>query len=484
MRPNHILHQTPRFKLLSQSQLEEIHWSALEVLRRTGVDVLDEEARELLKRGGAKLDGVRARLPSPLVEWAIDAAPSRIVVCDRKGNPALYLEGTRGYYGTGSDTIYTIDCYTGKRREVVKADVASFAKVCDALPNIDFVMSMGIASDVPGNISDLHHFEAMVMNTTKPIVCTAWNVTNAEAIVEMAETVAGGSDALRENPFLVMYTEPISPLRLARDPTQKIIHMADKGLPVICGTGKVGGATCPITIAGALVQGTAEALAGVTVAQLKREGAPIIFGGERLHMDMSSGLSSYGAPEFVLSVACNAEIATYYQIPSWSYAGCSDAKVFDQQAAIEGTIMTIFAALSGGNLNHDVGYLDAGLTSSLELTVAMDELIGMVKRLIRGIELSEEMLAVDVIHRVGPGGQFLTEEHTYRHFKEDWFPKLFERGSYEVWRERGQKTLEQRANGKVREILEGHTPEPFPGPLKESLSKILRHAEPRVSETF
>ncbi|MGD2148277.1 MAG: trimethylamine methyltransferase family protein [Anaerolineae bacterium] len=481
MKGNSTLHRTPSFRLLSEDQLEEIHLAGLEILRRTGVDVLEEEARELLKRAGASLDGLRARIPPHLVEWAIQVAPSRIVLCDsRDGQPRMHLESSKAYYGSGSDCIATIDARTGERRKPRKSDVANAARLCDVLPNIDFVMSMAIAGDVTEEVSDLHHFEAMVLNTRKPIIATAWNKTNLKDLVEMAEIVAGGVDALRENPFLVMYSEPVSPLQLGLEPTQKILYMAGKGLPVICGTGKVGGATCPDTIAGALAQGNAESLAGVLLAQLKREGAPIIFGGERLHLDMSTALCSYGAPEFMMSVAANAEMARYYGLPSWSYAGCSDAKTFDQQAAAESSLMTFLAALSGGNLNHDVGYLEAGLTSSLEAVVAANEVIGMVKRIMGGVQVGQETLALDVIHEVGPGGEFLTTDHTFRHFKDDWFPSLFERGSYEAWEGEGRKRLGQRANEVVRSILENHTPEPLPAAVQRELAQVVRRAEGRI----
>jgi trimethylamine--corrinoid protein Co-methyltransferase len=459
--------------------LEELHLAALEILRRTGVDVLVEEARHLFQDAGAKLDGYRVRIPSDLIEWALQRAPSRIVLCDRHGNPSIYLEDTKAYYGTGSDTPNIIDLNTEERRPTVKADVAAVAKICDCLPNIDFVMSMGIACDINGAISDLHHFEAMVNNTKKPLICTSWNLDNCRDIVTMAEEVAGSPGALRQNPFMVMYSEPVSPLQLAKEPTQKILHMAEKGLPVICGTGKVGGSTCPVTLAGALAQGNAEALACLLLAQLKREGAPVIFGGERLHMDMSTTLCSYGAPEFIMSVAANAEMASYYRLPSWSYAGCSDSKSFDQQAAFECTMMSFLSALSGGNLNHDVGYLDAGLTASFEMIIASDEFISMIKRVLGGIVVNPEMLALDVIDRVGPGGQFLTDDHTYRHFKEDWFPRLLDRGNYNAWSNKEKKTLNQRANERAREILETHTPEPLPSRISESIREIIAQAEKR-----
>jgi trimethylamine--corrinoid protein Co-methyltransferase len=467
--------------MLTDDQLEGIHFAALEILRRTGVDVLEEEARQLLKGAGVILEGVRARIPHHLVEWAARTAPSCVALCDsRDGTPRMFLEGTRAYYGTGSDTIATIDPYRGERRPPLKADVANAAKLCDALPNIDFVMSMGIAQDVPEALSDLHHFEAMVTNTRKPIIATAWNEQNLHTVIQMAEIVAGGAEALRMSPFIVMYAEPISPLQLALEPTQKILYMAGKGLPVICGTGKVGGATCPVTLAGALAQGTAEALVEVLLAQLKREGAPVIFGGERLHMDMTTTMSSYGAPEFMMSVAANAEMATYYGIPSWSYAACSDAKTFDQQAAAEGTLMTFLAALSGGNLNHDVGYLEAGLTSSLEAIVLANEMIGVVKRIMGGIEINEATLALDAIHEVGPGGEFLSSKHTFDHFKKDWFPSILDRDNYATWKSKGEKTLLHRANEVVCQILESHTPEPLPADVSGRLSEILEHSAAQV----
>jgi len=394
----------------------------------------------------------------------------------------MYLEHRRSYYGTGSDTHNVIDPYTGERRAAVKADIARVAKVCDYLPNIDFVMCMGIANDVTESISDLHHFEAMVTNTKKPIVFTAWNLQNLKDIVEMAEVVAGSLGALRYNPFVVLYLEPISPLRLAREATEKLLYMAGNGLPVIWTPGQVGGATSPVTLAGALAQGNAEALSGLAIAQLKQEGAPVIYGGCALPMDMATTLAAYGAPEFMLSVAAWADLAHYYRLPVWGYAGCSDSKVFDQQAALEGAMNTLLATLSGQNLIHDVGYIESGLTASFEQLVSSDEIIGMAKQIVQGIEISEETLALDIIDKVGPGGHFLGEDHTLRHFRENWFPKLVDRNNYASWVEKGKKTLGQRANERVREILEIHVPEPLPEEVRGKLKEIIERAEERVSE--
>jgi len=472
----------PQLRVLSETQIEELHLATLEILRRTGVVVLQEEARKLLKEAGAEVDGERVRIPPHLVEWAIRVAPPRVVLCDRDGNPTMYLEDNRCYYGTGSDTHNVVDPYTGERRRVLKADIVNVMKVCDYLPNIDFVMCMGIASDVLESISDLHHFEAMVSNTKKPIVFTAWGLENLKDIVEMAEAVAGGPEALRRNPFIALYAEPVSPLQHILEGTETLLYMVEKGLPVIYTPGLMGGAAGPVTCAGALAQGNAELLSGLVIAQLKREGTPFIYGGGIVFMDMATAVIAYVSPEFLLTTAALTDLAHYYKLPMFSFAGCSDSKVFDQQAALEGAIWTFLAALSGANLIHDVGYIESGLTTSFEMLVVTNEVIGMVRRFMEGVEINEETLALDVIDKVGPGGNFLAEDHTYRHFREHWLPELIDRGNYKSWVEKGKKTLGQRANEKVREILETHIPEPLPEEIREELARIIERAERRASE--
>jgi trimethylamine--corrinoid protein Co-methyltransferase len=482
MRSNYKANVTPQFRVLSDDQLEEIHLASLEVLRRTGVDVLDEEARGLLKRAGAKVDGMRVRLPAHVVEWAVNVAPPRIELCDRKGCPAVHLEGNKGFYGTGSDTPNVMDPRTGVRRRAVKADVADVAKVCDFLPNIDFVMCMGIASDVTESISDLHHFEAMVSNTTKPIVFTAWNLGNLRDIVEMAEAVAGGAEALRLNPFACLYGEPISPLQFAAEGMEKMLYMAGKGLPQVWTPGINIGATAPVTLGGVLAQGNAEALAGLVVAELKREGAPIVYGGIGLSLDMRTTMLAYNTPEMYLTLAAWADLAHYYKLPVWSFAGTSDSKGFDEQAALEGAMVTLVAALTGGNLIHDVGYIESGLTTSFEMLVLSDEIISLVKAFMSGVEINEETLALDVIDQVGPGGHFLDTEHTYKHFREHWYPTLVDRGNYESWVTKGKKTLGERVQEKVRDILKTHVPEPLPEAVQQEVGRIIERAEQRASE--
>ena len=204
IRSNYKVSMTPQFRVLSNSQLEEIHLATLEVLRRTGVLIKEPKGVELLKKAGCWVDGERVRIPPHLIEWATSIAPPRVVLCDRNGEPAMYLEQNKVYYGTGSDTPNVVDPYTGEHRQAQLADVANISRVVDYLPNISFLMCMGIASDIDQTVSDIYHFEAMANHTTKPLVFTAWNLDNLKDIVAMAEAVAGGAEALQRNPFIAL----------------------------------------------------------------------------------------------------------------------------------------------------------------------------------------------------------------------------------------------------------------------------------------
>lgn len=480
MRTSYAVQKSPHFSVLSQDQKEDLHLATLEILWRTGSRVLCEEAIDLLKKAGADVsDGNLVRMPPHLVEWAIRCAPPRVVMADRNGARAMFLEDGKTHYGTGSDCPYIVDSDTGERRKFLKADVAKASRLCDALPNIDFMMSMGLASDVPAETSDRHQFEAMVLNTTKPIVFTAHDLDGIRDIVEMAAVVAGDLDELRRNPFLMLYGEPITPLKHAKESVEKLLFMAQNGLPAIYAPGMLSGATAPVTLPGCLALANAESLFGLVMVQLRREGAPFVYGGGVLPIDMRTSVAAYGAPELQLAGAALADMAHLYRLPRFSGAGASDSKVLDQQAMIEGTLSTLMQALCGANLVHDVGYLESGLTGSYEMAVAIDEVIGMVKRIMSGMEINDDTLALDVIDRVGPGGHFIDDEHTLKFFREGWFPRLLDRRNYESWDADGRKTMGDRLNRRVKEILAEHVPDPVPSGKAERMREVIRAAEAR-----
>lgn len=473
----------PGLRVLSDDQKLRIHQATLELLRRTGVDVPVQEVRDLLAAAGCWLDGERVRMPPHLVESAIQTAPKQITMCDRNGNAAMFLEGYRTYYGTGSDTPFVLDAYSGERRKAVLADVENVARLADSLPDISFLMCMGIASDVTPSISDLYHFQAMVTNTAKPIVYTAWNRRNLTDIIDMAEEVAGGAEALQRNPFCALYAEPIAPLTHGRDSCEKLLYICEKGLPVVYTPGLLTGASSPVTRAGAVVQANAELLSGLLICQLIRQGTPVVAaGGGMLTLDMSTMVGCYAAPEFMLDLCALTEMGHYYGLPIFGFAGGSDAKTFDQQAAAEGALWVLLMAQSGSNLVHDMGYLESGLTTSYEMLISMSEFAGVVRRFMEGVQVTDENLALDVIDQVGPGGHFLSEDHTLRHFRENWYPKMLDRGSREKWESGGRLTLGDRARARVQQILDpdiGHQPPPLDASVLSRLAEIVQQAEER-----
>jgi trimethylamine--corrinoid protein Co-methyltransferase len=464
----------PCLHFLADDQIEEIHRAALEVLERTGVIVHEDETLSLLSGAGCTVsEKNQVRIPPHVVEEALRSVPGRVTLSDRNGAQRLLVEGRKSYWGTGSDVPYLLDSFSGERRRTTLKDVEQVTRIVDALENIDFHMCMGVAHESSEAVRDKHHFVAMVSNTRKPIVFTASSRENLEDIYEMACMVAGSEESLSKNQFIVHYTEPISPLIHPRDSLEKLLFCAEKGIPVIYTGATTAAQNGPATLAGALVQCTARIVSGIVIAQLKRKGAKMIVTFHASAMDPRNAIHPYASPEHVICQAAAKDIANYYDIPTWGRAGCTDSKVIDQQAAFEAGYEILAQGLSGENLIHDVGYVESGLTASWDAIVMCDEFIGAVKRVVNGFELSEEAFALDVIDKVGPTGHYLTEPHTLEHFrKEIWIPNLIDRNNVQKWEEKGRMSLLDRANRRVREILDTHQPEPLDNTLLKGLRKL------------
>jgi len=475
-------HHQPHLQVFSEEQILEVHLATLEILERTGVEVRESRARALLQQAGARVEGDQVRFPAPLVEWAVGSAPERVVVSARTGERVMPLEANRVFFGTGSDTPNTIDPETRQRRRSVRADVERFARLCDALPNMDFIMSLGVASDVPEKAPFVFEFADMMAGSAKPIVYTASDQQDMEDIAEMAAAVAGGESVLRANPFLIHYAEPISPLIHSPMGLRKLLFCADHRIPIAYVSGMSAGATTPATLAGGIALGSAECLSGLVIHQLAAPGAPFIYGANVSVIDMATLGYVYGGPEFPITNAALADMARYYRLPVWGLAGASDAKTVDAQAGLEAMLSVLMAVLSRGNLVHDVGYIEQGLTSSMEMVTIVEEMIGMARMILRGIPTDHDHLAVDLIDEVGVGGQFLGTEHTARFFRTDHFlTRLLDRNTFDKWQQNGSKTLEDRANEKVRRILASHRPAPLPEAARGVIETVLARAAARSS---
>ena len=467
---------TTQFRRLSEQQCQKLYWACLEILERTGVRLHNQDALDLLgKAGVAATDGNRVRIPAGLVEKALSTVPRQVTLCDRHGNGVMPVGGYRSFFGPGSDCLNIIDHRTNQRRRPVLQDVVDAVTVADALPRIDFVMCMFAPMDVPQSVADRCQMEAMLNHTTKPIIFVTTDFSGCEDVIEMAEMVVGGAESLRENPMVACYINVATGLRHNPEALQKLLYLSGKGLPLIYVPSTQGGATAPVTVAGAMAVAQAGALAGLVLSQLKREGAPFImpgWGGNML--DMRTTVQPYADPD---KRALVPDFVHFLGLPMFALAGCSDSKTVDQQAGIEAALTLMTDALCGGNIVHDLGYLESGMTGSLAQLVICDEILSWLEHFVRGVEISDETLALDLIDAVGPDGQYLDSDHTLKHHRERWYPDLFDRDNYDGWLDKGSRTLEQRATERVTRILGGHTPEPLPQVAVEGIRAIVERSE-------
>jgi trimethylamine--corrinoid protein Co-methyltransferase len=305
---------------------------------------------------------------------------------------------------------------------------------------------------------------------------------DANYLIDMAAAVVGGRERLKERPLLGMYSEPVSPLTHGKSHTKNLMTFASVDLPIVYIPSPACCSTAPATLAGAIVQSNAETLSGNVIAQFTKKGAKFIYGSDTSLMDQRTGVFSYGSPEWMISNLAMAQLGRHYSLPIWSTGGCSDSKVLDGQATFEAGLSLFIAAASGANLIHDVGsYLNFGLTGSLELVTICDEMLSMITYLLRGIEVTDETLAVDIINKVGPGGHFITQKHTLEFFKkEHWIPGLFDRQMRNNWVKSGSKDLLKRAREKTKQILSAHQPAPLPADVEKELDETLRRSEKKI----
>ncbi|MFN2245102.1 MAG: trimethylamine methyltransferase family protein [Anaerolineae bacterium] len=471
------------FRVLSDDQVWEIKQAAFDVLEKTGCEVRHAGALDLLKKAGALVRDQRVWLPRHIVEECVRTTPKGFTTYDRDGNRAMEVEGRKSYYGTSTASPNTRDAFSGEIRETRVADIALGAQVADALPNIDWVMPMGSSQDVHPLAADVYEFEAVVTNTTKPMVFIGYSPRGMELVYEMAAEVAGGLEALQLRPFLIAYPEPISPLVFPAEVVDRMFIAADLRLPQIPGPSAQMGATSPVTMAGTIAQSIAESLISLVLVQLRKPGAPCCLSGNVGALDMRTALLSLASPEVSLGLAGQAEVAQSFGLPTWGLAGATDSKVLDAQAGIESAFHILAQGLAGLNLIHDVGYMDGGMVCSAEMLVMGNEVIGMAKHFIQGIRVDRETLARDVIGKVGPGGHYLQERHTVRHMRDElWTPKLLTRQHRDVWRSEGAKDMEQRTRERVHQLVDTHQAPPLPDKTLAALEGLRRKGEAELTK--
>lgn len=466
----------PGLRLLSNEQIETIHEKALYILETAGVKFDSEEALKILQDNGAVVDFEKqiAKLPSEMVIDAIKKAPGSIQLYDRDGEPAALLSGNNVHFDPGSAAIKFMESDGCTVRKSESKDLVKISKVTDALDNLALQSSSVTLYDVPKVIGDSYRLYLLLKNSPKAIITGAFSVHGITHMRDMLAAVVGGYEELKEKPRAVFDICPSPPLKWTHISSQNIIDCARYGLPLETVSMPMPGAASPATISGSVLLHTAETLSGIVLAQCVNPGAPVVYGGAPVHFDMRFGTTPPSAIEATMIGAAYAQMGKYYGLPTHTYAGLSDSKLVDTQAGLETAMSGIVAQLAGINMISGAGIIDFIGCMSLEKLVIDNEICGMALRLAKGIDCSDEALAVDLICQLGPGGDYLTTQHTFDWFKkEPYIPsQVIDRRDRNNWEAEGAKSAFQRAQEKVKDILENHRPRPLDTEREKDLERV------------
>ena len=465
----------------SEDELDSIHYATLQVFQHTGLKVKSEEAIEIFHGSGASVERSRGygivKIPPYVVEDCIRWAPGTVVYHGRDPEDDFIVEPKRVSLTNGGACVRIIDLSTREHRKTVKRDCGEIALVCDALDEIGVFERPCIPTDVPSETCPVHTLEAILKNISKHTFIGAETARNLAKMVELAATCVGGMENFKRRAVFSAVVCPTSPLALLPDCCEVVIEAARRGVGLMIIPMALAGATSTTTLAGTLVTTNAETLGAVVLAQLTARGTPCIYGNTSTIMDMRTGTGSVGAPELSLVAAGAAQLARYYGLPSWVGGGMTDSKIPDAQAAYETALSALTAALAGANFIFGAGTLDQLLTFDYAKLVMDAELVVMITRVIKGIEVTDESMALDVIEQVGPGGEFMTHDHTYDHVREISQSTLFDRNMRDVWIAAGGKDLTERAYEKARYVIEKHKPKPLPKGAAEAMQSIVEDYE-------
>jgi trimethylamine--corrinoid protein Co-methyltransferase len=444
------------YRPLTSNDVERIARDALRVLAESGVAVYSPTALDALSRAGAVVDGRGpiVRLPRSMVEDAIASNPSSITLCSRDGRNDAVLADDRVHYGTGGTAIYVLDPDSGERRPSTSLDVAWNARLVERLEHVH-VFTINV---FPNEVTDLDaidvtRFFHSLDHTTKHVMGGVYSMAGCHKVVDLATMLAGSLERLRERPFVSFITLVISPFKIDREYGEMACYLTGLGLPVVVPTEPICGSTAPVTLAGNVLTHVAETLAGITMVQTVRKGAPGICGSVGSIPDLATMAHLGGPIERAMINAAVSQIMQHFRLPLYSTAGTSDAKAVNVQAAYESAMSSLLVAMSGANYIHDIaGLLEADLTVSYEKLVVDNEILGMCTRVLRGIEVSDETLATDLMIEKGPGSDYLAEEHTVTHMRSEFFrPNLANRDKREQLQP-GADAL-SRARSFVKEVL-------------------------------
>ena len=474
----------PSFRVFTEDGLNAIHLASLDVLEKTGIRIFHgEKVLRMLKENGCTVDlekGV-VLFPSYIVEEALKKTPKTVVTYGRNPKYDCKLDGQHIYFTADTETTNTVDLQTGEWRPSTSEDFEELTRVADALESFASGSHLTTCLDKPANTRCLYDFATALNNTEKP---TGWSVYPPELAsqltnyqLEIATAVAGSEKKLRERPLGEGGFCTESPLKFEGRYVEITLKLAKLGFPCWVGSMPLGGATAPVTLAGSLVVTNAEILAGLSTIQLAYPGTGMRVDYLMGCLDMKYGSWGEG-PEEGLLCAGAVEMARYNGLCVSVNGFLTSAKMSGAQASYEKAMSTILPILAGADIVYGAGSLDGGMAASFEELVMDDELCRALLKLAQGIEVNDETLALDVIHRVGHDGHYLAERHTMQHFKEEhFFSELTDKNSYDAWKKAGEKSLVERARERAKDILKEHWPTPLDKDIRKEISEIITRAE-------
>lgn len=468
-----------QYRPLSEKDIATIHEAALVILEKIGFTYESglEDTLQMLAKAGASLDrsAARVRFPRNVVAEQIRKAPWQVTLYGRGGKNDLDLTQDRVHLGTGGAAIRIIDLETGEYRPTTLKDLYLLARLVDKLDNIHFFLRPCIPTDIIEDAYDVNMFYACLKGTGKHVMSGVNNIEGLHKVLDLAATVAGGSEKLTEKPFISIITSfAISPLKLCTASTRIMQEANRQRIPVALSCAPMAGSTSPITMAATLAQIHAEQLAGITICQLTHPGAPLLYGGIPGRANLNTMGYLGGAVECGMMNAAIHQMARHIEVPNYNSSALTDAKIPDQQAAWEKGMTTLLAAMGGSNyVHHAAGMLDSMVGVAYEQFVIDDEIIGMACKVLKGIDVDPEHLALEVIDAVGPGGNFMTHAHTLKHMRTEYYPGngVSDRKSRTKWEQEGKPDARERARKMAKKILSA----PEASYLPEEIDRSLRN---------
>jgi trimethylamine--corrinoid protein Co-methyltransferase len=470
----------PSLKILSDEMLSQVIEEGFQLLVDPGIRVHNEEALGLLAAAGAEVDRETqiARIPERIARSALASAPGEFWLHTFDGQPVVRYGGDTVQFDPGSAAISILDSQTQEQRPPVTVDFVRFVQLVETLPQIDAQSTAMVCSDVVEEIGDLYRLYLALNYIRKPIVTGAFRKDTWWTMKEMLVAAVGGEAALVERPVAVFDVCPSPPLLWSDLTCQNLIDCARAGIPSELVSMPLAGATAPVTLAGAIVQHTAESLSGVTIGQLAKAGSPIVWGGSPAIFDMRQGTTPMGDVGTWMIDCAYAQVGKTLGLPTHAYLGMTDAKIVDAQAGLESAGGALLAALAGVNMVSGAGMMDFESCQSFEKLVIDAEIIGMAKRLVAGIQARDDPIALTLMRQMGHRADYLAQEHTLRWFQEEFYipSDVIDRGSLDAWKGRGAKSAFERARDRVERLLATYKPPTLRAGLADELRRIATAA--------